>query len=108
RRVLFRSRVEKRMEPNVPPDFLGIVDTTGFHQELAIILIFRERFERVRNASARKTLEYFEAVTLQAGILTDPERRIDRERVNVGQKIASLVHHVNRGLGVGNPNMAGQ
>src|SRR5438874_106764 len=93
------------MEPNVPPDFLGIVDATGLDQEFAVILVFRERFERVRNAGARKTLEDFQPVTLQAGILTDPKRRVDRERVNVRQKIASLVHHMNRRFAVRNSNM---
>src|SRR5947207_14265804 len=94
------------MEPNVPPDFLGIVDATGLDQEFAVILVFRERFERVRNAGARKTLEHFQPVTLQAGILTDPKRRIDRERVNVRQKIAGLIHDVNRRVAVRNSNMA--
>src|SRR5437868_6240253 len=52
------ERVKKRMEPNVPPNLLWIVDATGFDQELAVILIFRERFECVRNAGARKTLKH--------------------------------------------------
>src|SRR5438105_15205082 len=93
------------MEPNVPPDFLGIVDATGLDQEFAVILVFRERFERVGDAGARKTLEHFQPVTLQAGILTDPKRRVDRERVNVLQKIAASVHDINRRVAVRNSNM---
>src|SRR4029077_1753647 len=49
----FKS-VEHRMQPNVPPDFLGIVDATGLDQQLAVIFVLGKRFEGVRNSSARK------------------------------------------------------
>src|SRR2546423_2225472 len=93
------------MEPNVPPNFLGIVDATSFDQQLAVILVFRERFKRVRNSGARKTLEHFEPITFQSGIASDPKRGIDRQRVNVRQKIAGLIHHMNGGFTVWNSDV---
>src|SRR2546428_12340814 len=34
------QRVEERMQANVPPNFLRVIDATGFHQELAVIFVF--------------------------------------------------------------------
>ena len=62
------ERVEKRMEPDVPPDFLRIIDATGLDQQLAVIFVLGKRFERVGNSGARKTLEHFEPITFQAGV----------------------------------------
>src|SRR5436309_522298 len=93
------------MKPNVPPDFLGVVDATSLHQELAIIFVLGERFERVRNSSSRETLEHFQTVAFQSSILSDPKRRVDRESVNVRQEIAGLIHHVDRRLAIRNSHV---
>src|SRR5439155_22996133 len=93
------------MKPNVPPDFLWIIDATSFHQELAIIFVLGERFECVRNSRARETLEHFQTITFQSSILSDPKRRVDRERINVREEIAGLIHHVNRCLAIWNSDM---
>src|SRR5438094_10383446 len=90
------------MESNVPPDFFRVIDAAGFDQELAVIFVLGKTFECVWNPSARKTLEHFESITFQAGVLADPERRVGRERVNVREKIARLIHDVNRALPIGN------
>src|SRR5437870_5674141 len=34
------QRVEEGMQANVPPNFLRVIDATGFHQELAVIFVF--------------------------------------------------------------------
>ena len=69
--------VEERVQANVPPDFLRVIDAPGFDEQLAVILVLGERFERIRNAGARKTLEHFEPVAFQSGVVPNPERRVD-------------------------------
>ena len=49
--------------------FFGVIDATGFDQQLAVILVFGEGFERIRNAGARKTFEHFQAITFQPRVL---------------------------------------
>ena len=93
------------MEPDVPPNFLGVIDATGFHEQVAVIGVFRKRFERIRNAGAGKTLEHFQPVTFQPGIVPHPERRVNRQRVNVGQEIARLIHNVDGGFAVWNSDV---
>ena len=88
------------MQPDVPPDFLRIVNTAGLHQQFAVVFVLGKRFERVGNASARKTFEHFQSITFQPGVFAHPKRRVDRERVKMGQKIARLIHHVNRHFAV--------
>src|SRR5437762_9127785 len=102
------ERLEKWMESNVPPDFFRVIDAAGFDQELAVIFVLGKTFECVWNPSARKTLEHFESITFQAGVLADPERRVGRERVNVREKIARLIHDVNRALPIRNADVHGQ
>ena len=80
------QRVENGMQPNVPPDFFRVIDATGFDQQFAVIFVFGQRFERVRNSGSRKALEHFEAITFQPGVVSHPKRRVDRERVNVRQE----------------------
>src|SRR5437764_13128401 len=93
------------MESNVPPDFFRVVDAAGLDEQLAVILVLGKALERVGNPGARKTLEHFESITFQARVLADPERRIDRERVNVREKIARLIHDVNGALPIRNADM---
>src|SRR5207302_8465300 len=93
------------MQPDVPPDFFWIVDATGLHQELEIIFVLGERFERIRNSSAGKTFEHFQSITLESGVLPNPKRGVDRERINVRQKISDLVHHVDCRVATWNSHM---
>ena len=60
------ERVEERMEPDVPPDLLRVIDAVGADEELQVILVFGEAFEGIGNAGARETLEHFQAVTFEA------------------------------------------
>ena len=62
------------MEPNVPPNFFRIIDAPGLDEELAEIFVLGERLERIGNSSPRKALKHFQAITLEPGVLPDPER----------------------------------
>src|SRR5207249_803878 len=92
-------------QPNVPPDFFGVVNAAGLDEQLAVVFVLGKAFERVRNPSARKTLKHFQTITFQACVLADPERRVGRERVNVREKIARLIHDVNGALPIRNADM---
>ena len=56
--------VEKRMQPDVPPDFLPLSMQLVRDQKLQVILVLRETFERVGNAGARKALKDVMPVSL--------------------------------------------
>src|SRR6266542_613246 len=99
------QRIEERVQPNVPPDFLRVINATGLDQQLAVVFVLGKALERVGNSGARKTLKHFQAITFQARVLADPERRVGRERVNVREKIARLIHHVNGALPIRNADM---
>src|SRR5207248_2254871 len=99
------QRVKEWMQPDVPPDCFRIINAAGLYQQLAVIFVLGKALERIGNACAWKTLEHFQSITLQARVLADPERRVHRERVNVGQKIACLVHHVDGDLAIWDTNM---
>src|SRR4029453_11603860 len=93
------------MQPDVPPDLLRVIDAAGFYQQLAVVFVLRKAFERVWNSGARKTLEPLQPIAFQSSIVADPERRVDRKRVNVGQKIARLIHHVDGNIAIWNADV---
>src|SRR5947207_10868665 len=93
------------MKSDVPPNFLRVIDATGLDEQLAVVFVLGKAFECVGNPSARKTLEHFESIPFQAGVLANPEWRVGRERVNVREKIARLIHDVNRALAIRNADM---
>src|SRR5437016_13201798 len=93
------------MEPDVPPNFLGVVDATRFHEQVAVVGVLRKRFERIENANARKTFEYFQPIAFQSGVVSHPEGRVSRERVNVRQEIARLIHDVDGSFAIRNSHM---
>ena len=63
--------------------FFAVIDAIGVHQKLQIILVLREAFKRIGNAGARKALKDVVPVSLEPGVLAEPERRVDRQGVNV-------------------------
>ena len=93
------------MKADIPPNFLGVIDATGFDQQFAVIVVLGKRFEGIGDAGARKTLEHFQPITFQSGIVPNPKRRVNRERVNVRQEVPRLIHHVDGGFAIGNPHM---
>src|SRR5205814_8724884 len=63
------ERFEKWMKSDVPPDFFRVIDATGLYEQLAVVFVLGQAFERVGNTSARKALENFESITFQARVL---------------------------------------
>ena len=57
------------MQPDVPPNFLRVVDAIGRDKQLQIIFIFAEAFERVGNTGAREALEDHLPVCFEPRIL---------------------------------------
>src|SRR5205823_13935796 len=55
------QRVEKRIESNIPPNFLGVINTARFQEQFAVILVFGKGFERVHNSRSREWLESIQA-----------------------------------------------
>jgi hypothetical protein len=77
----------------------------GLDEQFAVIFVLRKALKRVWNSGARKTLEHFQPIAFQSSIVADPERRIDRKRVNVRQKIARLIHHVDGNVAIWNADV---
>jgi hypothetical protein len=53
------NRIEKRMNPQIPPDLFRIVDTVGFHQQFYIIIIIFNAVEKIGYACTWELLKYF-------------------------------------------------
>ena len=70
------QRVEERVKSDVPPNFLGIINTTGLNEKFAVIVVLRKRFKGIRNTGPRKTFKNLEPIPLQSSIVANPERRI--------------------------------
>ena len=88
------------MRPDVPPDALGVVDAVGANQKVDEPLEVGPARERVGDVRARELVEHLAAIRLQAGVHAEPERRVGREREQVRQEVAHLVHQVNAGLAI--------
>ena len=99
------QRVEEWMRPNVPPDFLGVVDAVGLDQQLDEIFVLAPAGKVIRNIGARKLVEHFAAIRFQPRVHPQPERGIGRKRQDVRQKIAGVIHQLDRGLAVFNANV---
>ena len=88
--------IEERMRPDVPPDFLGVVDAVGADQQADVVLEFGVAGEGVGNTGARKVLEDLGAIAFVAGVEAEPEGRVGGERHDVRQEIAHRVHDADR------------
>src|SRR5947199_10274883 len=82
------------MEPDIPPNFLGVIDATRFDEQVSVVRVLRKRFEGIGNASARKPFENFQPITFQSGVVSHPEWRVSRQRVSVRQGIARLMREI--------------
>src|SRR3954465_8056759 len=83
------------MRPDIPPDFLGVVDTVGLYEQVNETLILAPALKGVGDVGARKLVENFAAVRLQSGIHSLPEGGIGGKSQDMGQEIARRVHQVN-------------
>src|SRR6185369_9097614 len=108
RRNITNTKLERRevwIQANVPPDFLTVVDTAGFDQQVDVTLKVEVRIEVIGNVGARKLLEYFGAIRFQTRVVAHPEGRRRRECQHVRQKIASSIHDVNRTFAIGHADV---
>src|SRR5216110_255247 len=80
------------MEPDIPPNFLGVIDATRLHEQVAVVSVLRKRFEGIGNTSARKSFEYFQPITFQSGVVSHPEWRVSRQRVYLRHEIAPVIY----------------
>ena len=67
---------------------------------------YSERLSKASGVPVRgKSLEDFKPIAFQSGVASDPEGGIGRERVEMGQKIAGLIHDMNRHFAIGNADV---
>src|SRR5439155_4555556 len=66
--------VEERVQPDVPPNLLWIIDAIRRDQQFPIVFVFAKTLERVRDAGARKTFEDHLAICFQPGVVSQPKR----------------------------------
>ena len=92
--------VEERMRADVPPDFFGVVDAVGAHQQADVVFEFGVAGEGVGDAGARKIFKDFGAVAFVAGVEAEPEGRVGGERHDVGEKVAHRIHDADGGFAV--------
>src|SRR5687768_6441698 len=97
-------RVE-RVRPQVPPDLLAIVDALRAHEQLDVVLVLVPRGELGRDPGAREALPDDLAVRLEARAAREPERTRAREREEMRQEVARLVHDLEAPLPVRDPDV---
>src|SRR5215213_1112104 len=93
------------MRPDVPPDFLPVVDAACSDQQIDVTLEIAVRVEVIRNVSTRELFEDLGAIRFESGIVAHPERRRSRKREDVRQEVSRSVHDVNRALAVSHANV---
>src|SRR5207249_10898751 len=93
------------MEPDIPPNFLGVIDATRFHEQVAVVRVLRKRFEGIGNASARQPFENYQPITFQSGVVSHAEWRVIRQRVNERQEIARVIHKMNGSFAIWNSHV---
>src|SRR5207253_5490062 len=94
------QRAKKRMRPDVPPNLLCVIDAIGLNQQVHEILELRPARISIRNIRARKLVEYLASVGFQASLHSLPEWRVGRKREQMRQKVARLIHDVNRSFAI--------
>jgi len=85
---------------DVPPDFLGVVDAVGFDEEVDEVSVFAPGGEVIGDVGAGELIEYFAAVTFEAGLEAEPEGGISGEAEDVGDEVAGGIHDVDGGFAV--------
>ena len=86
------------MRPNVPPDFLPVVDAARLDQKLNVFVVIAPGAKAIGKPRPRKSLEHLGPVALPAGVLSAPEGRIDGEGEDVRQKITRRIHQLDARL----------
>src|SRR5258708_35373294 len=97
--------IEEWMRSNVPPDLLRVINAVRLDQQLDEVLVLAPAREIIGDVRAWEFVEYFAAVGFQPRIHPQPERRISRQRQNMPQKVPRVIHHVDRGFTILNPDV---
>src|SRR3569833_1640282 len=84
-------RIEEWVNPQVPPDLFGVVDTVGLHQQLFKAIISLDTFERLGYPCTWELVEYFCPERFVTRMTALPERRVGAERIAMGQEVAGGV-----------------
>src|SRR5579862_598584 len=93
------------MRPDVPPDFLAIIDAARLDQQVDEGFVVGPVGEGVWNAGAREALEDFAAIGFEARPHAHPEGRIGRQRQDVRQEVPHGIHDVDGGVAVFDADM---
>src|SRR5919198_225469 len=102
------AELDRRVLPvgaQVPPDALAVVDGAGPDQQLHVVLEVVVGGELRRDAAAREARPDHAAVGLEAGAPVRPEGAGGRQRQQVRQEVARLVHHLDARLRVGDADV---
>ena len=94
------ERVEERVRADVPPDLLGVVDAVGLDEQVDEVLELGERARSVRGCRCAGSGRRLAAEALQARVAAEPEGGVRRQREDVRQEVAGLVHDLDRQLAV--------
>lgn len=85
------ERVEDRVEADVPPDLLRVIDAAGLDEQVNVAVELVDRFEEIGNACAWETLEDLKAVGGVPCVAADPERRVRGESEDMRQEVPRRV-----------------
>ena len=94
------DRAEARMRADVPPDVRVVGDAAGALELADDLGEVRVVLEPRRRAGARERGEDHLPARREAGRLAAPERRVRRQREQLGEVDEQAVHHLDRLLGV--------
>jgi hypothetical protein len=93
------------MRPDIPPDFLGVIDAIGLDQQVDEALVFAVTRKVIRDIRAGELIEDFAAVGFEPGIHAAPERRIRGKSQDMRKEVARRIHDVYGRFGVFDADM---
>ncbi len=93
------------MRPQIPPDLLAVVDALRADEQLDVVLELVVRAELGRDPGPGEALPDDLPVRLQPGRPGEPERARGRDREQMRQEVARLVHDLDARLAVGNADV---
>jgi hypothetical protein len=87
--------------PDRPPDVAGVGNDAGVPERADIFLVFGLVAQRLRQAGARQLVIGRQAVAVQAGAKTLPERRGRAQREQQRQERHQPLHQLDAAIGIG-------
>ena len=86
---------EYRMRAHIPPDLAPSVDAASLDKKLDEVLKLAVVGKTIGDIRTRIAIEYLRAEALEAGIGTEPERRVGTQRQQMRKEVPKLVHNLN-------------